>query len=83
METRRPRLNPRSSPYFLEGGTPNVLGLAGLLAGIRWVVDHDPETLRRHEVALLQRVVDWAETAEGWHVAGTWDPDRHVGAALL
>jgi cysteine desulfurase / selenocysteine lyase len=74
---------PEIMPYFLEGGTPNVLGLAGLLAGIRWVVDHDPETLRRHEVALLKRVVDWAETAEGWQVAGAWDPDRHVGALSL
>jgi cysteine desulfurase / selenocysteine lyase len=74
---------PEIMPYFLEGGTPNVLGLAGLLAGIRWVVEHDPETLRRHEVSHLQRVVDWAETAEGWQVAGAWDPDRHVGALSL
>ncbi len=74
---------PEIMPYFLEGGTPNVLGVAGLLAGIRWVVDHDPDTLRRHEVDLLQRVVDWVETAEGWQIAGDWDRDRHVGALSL
>ena len=74
---------PEVMPYFLEGGTPNVLGVAGLLAGIKWVVDHDPDTLRRHEVAHLQRVVDWAETAESWRIAGKWDPDRHVGALSL
>jgi cysteine desulfurase/selenocysteine lyase len=74
---------PEIMPYFLEGGTPNVLGVAGLLAGIKWVVDHDPDTLRRHEVAHLQRVVDWTETAEGWRIAGKWDPDRHVGALSL
>lgn len=74
---------PEIMPYFLEGGTPNVLGIAGLLAGIRWVVENDPETLRRHEVGLLQRVVDWAESAEGWSIAGAWDPDRHVGALSL
>ncbi len=28
---------PRDYPYFLEGGTPNVLGVAGLAAGIRYV----------------------------------------------
>src|SRR5437868_699853 len=30
---------PREFPYFLEGGTPNVLGVAGLIAGIRYVRD--------------------------------------------
>src|SRR3954453_9724965 len=28
---------PRDLPYYLEGGTPNVLGVAGLTAGIRYV----------------------------------------------
>ena len=28
---------PKEFPYFLEGGTPNVLGVAGLAAGIRYV----------------------------------------------
>ena len=28
---------PRDYPYFLEGGTPNVLGVAGLAAGIKYV----------------------------------------------
>jgi cysteine desulfurase / selenocysteine lyase len=74
---------PEIMPYFLEGGTPNVLGVAGLLAGIRWVVDQGPEKLRRHEVNHLSRVVDWAEKAEGWRIAGAWDPERHVGALSL
>jgi cysteine desulfurase/selenocysteine lyase len=74
---------PEIMPYYLEGGTPNVLGIAGLLAGIRWVVEQGPEQLRRHEVGLLQRVVDWAETADGWDIAGTWDAVRHVGALSL
>src|SRR5262249_30171382 len=26
---------------------------------------------------------DWADTAEGWQIAGRWDPDRHVGALSL
>jgi selenocysteine lyase/cysteine desulfurase len=74
---------PAVYPYFLEGGTPNVLGVAGLAAGIAWVVEQGPENLRRHEVDLLQKVVDWAETAEGWQIVGRWDPLRHVGALSL
>jgi cysteine desulfurase family protein len=74
---------PELFPYFYEGGTPNVLGIAGLLAGINWVAEKGPENLRRHEVDLLQRVVDWVGSAEGWKVAGRWDKETHVGALSL
>lgn len=74
---------PSQLPYLLEGGTPNVLGIAGLAAGVAWVAERGPEGLRSHEVGLLQRVVDWVETAEGWSMAGRWDPRAHVGALSL
>lgn len=74
---------PLTLPYALEGGTPNVLGVAGLTAGIAWVVERGPENLRRHEVGLLRTVVDWANDAEGWQVAGRWDAATHVGALSL
>jgi cysteine desulfurase family protein len=70
-------------PYALEGGTPNVLGVAGLAVGIAWVAERGPDNLRRHEVGLLQRVVDWAHDAEGWRIAGRWAPEAHVGALSL
>ncbi|MGC8642653.1 MAG: aminotransferase class V-fold PLP-dependent enzyme [Isosphaeraceae bacterium] len=70
-------------PYFLEGGTPNVLGAAGLAEGIGWVMEQGPDRLRAHEVSLLQRVVDWVEQAPGWQIAGRWDPATHVGALSL
>jgi cysteine desulfurase family protein len=76
-------IQPSLMPYFLEGGTPNVLGVAGLLAGVNWVIERGEEHNRRHEVELLTRVVDWAEQAEGWSVAGRWDPETHVGALSL
>src|SRR5205823_12259672 len=41
---------PRDYPYFLEGGTPNVLGVAGLAAGIHYVTEQGLEKIRRHEV---------------------------------
>ena len=45
-------------PDMLESGTPNVVGLAGLEAGVRWVLDQGVETIRAHEVALTQRLID-------------------------
>src|SRR5713101_358845 len=43
---------PREFPHFLEGGTPNVLGVAGLAAGIRYVQDEGLDRIRTHETAL-------------------------------
>ena len=79
-------VQPEELPYALEGGTPNALGIAGLSAGIAWVMERGMEANRRHEVALLQRVVDWVAgegAAEGWKIAGRWDPETHVGALSL
>jgi cysteine desulfurase family protein len=74
---------PLLMPYLLEGGTPNVLGVAGLCQGIAWVLEQQPDRLRSHEVRLLQRVVDWAHETPGWQIAGRWDPGTHVGALSL
>lgn len=74
---------PVQLPFLLEGGTPNVLGVAGLIAGLEWVSERGPDQLRAHEVGLLQRVVDWARSSEGWRIAGRWDADTHVGALSL
>lgn len=79
-------VQPEELPHALEGGTPNALGIAGLAAGVAWVAERGPETNRLHEVALLQRVVDWVEVqgrADGWNFAGRWDPATHVGALSL
>src|SRR5438067_10120235 len=43
---------PTEYPYFLEGGTPNVLGIAGMIAGLNFVEERTPDELREHEVAL-------------------------------
>src|SRR6516225_3727384 len=47
---------PREFPYFLEGGTPNVLGVAGLAAGIKWVQEQGLAQIHTHEVSLTERL---------------------------
>jgi selenocysteine lyase/cysteine desulfurase len=60
-----------------------VLGIAGLAAGIAWVAERGPDTLRGHEVGLLQKVVEWAAESDGWRIAGRWDPETHVAPLSL
>ncbi len=74
---------PLELPYLLEGGTPNVLGITGLAAGVAWVMERGPEQIRREEAGLLERVVDWAEAMDEWRVAGRWEKGTHVGALSL
>lgn len=78
-------VQPDEFPHRLEGGTPNVLGVAGLLAGVRWVSERRPVTSWCHEVGLLTRVVDWVNgnASDGWKMAGRWDAATHVGALSL
>ena len=43
---------PAFLPDMLEAGTQNVCGAAGLTAGLRFVIDRDPDRIRRHECDL-------------------------------
>lgn len=70
---------PREYPYFLEGGTPNVLGAAGLAAGIRWVQQKGLEEIHSHEVSLVERLWGRLEEMDGFRVLGHRDHARRVG----
>lgn len=47
---------PSELPDRLESGTPNLLGVCGLLAGVRFVETRGRETMYAHEVSLLRLV---------------------------
>lgn len=70
---------PREFPYFLEGGTPNVLGVAGLSAGIAYVQEKGMDSIRQHEVALCERLWQRLDELDGFQVFGHRDPARRVG----
>lgn len=70
---------PREFPYFLEGGTPNVLGVAGLAAGIQFVLDKSLDAIRKHEVALADRLWRRLDELDGFKVFGPSEPGRRVG----
>ena len=70
---------PHEYPYFLEGGTPNVLGVAGLAAGIRYVQEHGIDRIRAHEVALAERLWRRLDEIGSYEVFGHRDGERRVG----
>lgn len=70
---------PRDFPFYLEGGTPNVLGIVGLAAGLEYVEKETPDRLRNHELALCNRFRDILMTLDGFHVVGPADPGMRVG----
>jgi cysteine desulfurase family protein len=70
---------PGEMPFFLEGGTPNVLGVAGLAAGIRFVQEQGQECLRAHEVMLTERLWRRLDEIGGYEVFGQRDPASRVG----
>ncbi len=65
-------------PDLCESGTPNVVGLAGLEAGVRWVLKQGVEAVRAHEVALTQRLIDGLRAIPGLTVYGTLDAERQT-----
>ncbi len=70
---------PTEYPYFLEGGTPNVLGVAGLSAGVQYVQEQGLERIHAHETALTERLWQRLEEIGGFEVFGHRDMSRRVG----
>jgi cysteine desulfurase / selenocysteine lyase len=70
---------PREFPYYLEGGTPNVLGVAGLAAGIQYVQEQGIDKIHAHEVALVERLWRRLDELGSYQVFGHRDGSRRVG----
>jgi selenocysteine lyase/cysteine desulfurase len=70
---------PKEYPYFLEGGTPNVLGVAGLSAGVKWVQEQGLERIHRGEAELVEYLWQKLDEIGGYEVFGHRDHAKRVG----
>jgi cysteine desulfurase family protein len=52
-------------PYRMEYGTPNLPGIAGLNAGVKWVLERGLEDIRRHELRLWTALRDGLRAVPG------------------
>jgi selenocysteine lyase/cysteine desulfurase len=77
---------PALYPYYLEGGTPNTVGIAGLSAGVDYVNQHSMSDTLAHEQAMVQRIIDRLGEDERFSIYGTRDPrnaKRRVGTVSI
>ena len=59
------RLHLDEYPYRLEYGTGNVLGIAGLHAGLKWIKEKGIDHIHRHEMQLAHMLRDGLAELEG------------------
>jgi cysteine desulfurase family protein len=52
-------------PWRLEAGTLNVLGIAGLSAGLDWINEHGPVVIQRQETALAVKLAEMLREIRG------------------
>jgi len=65
-------------PYRLEYGTPNVVGIAGLNAGMKWILAKRPETIHEHEMKLTRILRDGLRDIPGVTLYCADDLTNHI-----
>jgi len=65
-------------PDLCESGTPNTVGLAGLLAGLDFVLEEGVERIREHERGLTERILRGLQEIPGVTVYGLRDARKQL-----
>jgi cysteine desulfurase/selenocysteine lyase len=71
-------VQPDFLPDMCESGTPNAVGLAGLAAGVHWVLAQGVQAIRQHEMQLTQWLLDGLQEIRGVTVYGGLDASRQT-----
>ena len=77
------RKMPEFLPDRLEAGTHNVPGIAGLLAGLRWIQSRGLERIRNHENMLMHRFAENIVGRERFSLFLSEDTSRQAGLLSL
>ena len=70
-------------PYRMEYGTGNLVGIAGLHAGIEWLTARGMHTVHEHELALTRRLRDGLRAIEGVTLYCQEDLTDHIGVLVF
>ncbi len=70
-------------PYRLEYGTPNLLGIAGLNAGVKWLQEQGIDNLEHHEMRLLEILRDGLSKIDHVTLYCQEDLTDHIGVLVF
>jgi selenocysteine lyase/cysteine desulfurase len=74
---------PDELPHRLEGGTPNTMGISGVLAGVRFLQRQGPGKVLEHERKILKRMIDAFSSDKRFTIFGTKDISRKAGVLSI
>lgn len=74
---------PEYLPDRFESGTPNLPGIYGWEAALRYVESVGIPSLRQHEMHLCEHFLDGLKALSGVALCGTTVPDRRVGVISI
>ncbi|MGD8538298.1 MAG: aminotransferase class V-fold PLP-dependent enzyme [Candidatus Aminicenantes bacterium] len=70
-------------PYRLEYGTHNTVGIAGLHAGVKWILNKGMDKLHAHEMKLTREIRDGLKDVEGVTLYCQDDLKDHISVLLF
>ena len=78
-----PETMPEALPLRLEAGTQNAAGIAGLLAGVCFVLEQGTETIRAHEMELTTLLMNELRGLPNLTILGPDDPARRTAVVSV
>ena len=74
---------PATLPMRLEAGTQNASGIAGLLAGVRFVLEQGVDRIRAHEMEMTGLLIEGLRDVPGLDVLGPQDLARRTAVVSV
>jgi cysteine desulfurase / selenocysteine lyase len=72
-------IQPTAMPDKYEAGSANAPGLAGLAAGVEWILNRGVERLWQHEQRLIELMIDGLRQLPGLHLLGSQTAENRCG----
>ncbi len=70
-------------PYRLEYGTPNLLGIAGLNAGVKWVLNRGIENIQNYEMELCRKLIEGLKEIGGVKLYCQDSLENHISVFIF
>jgi len=74
---------PAFMPDKYESGTPNTVGIAGLLEGVRFVRRTGVDAIRVHEMRLAEALMDGMSSLRGVRIVGPRDRENRIAVVSV